>query len=66
MNDKGLIEKSKEKHKPLIPVKVTKKPRRFPWRGLNKLSQQVMNAYDMAAYEALKADISIFTSWYLK
>ena len=51
-----LIETSKKKHKPLIPIKTEKKPRRFPWRGFDKLSQQVMAAYDQAAYNALKTE----------
>ncbi len=45
-----LIETSKKKHKPLIPVKVKRKP--TPW---GKLQQQVTVAYDRAAHQALMA-----------
>ncbi len=68
MNDKlseGLIAASKQKHKPLIPGKPKK--RRYPWRGRKKsLSDMVIESYDRVAYEALMADINVFTSWYLK
>ena len=48
MND-TLIETSKKKHKPLIPVRAPKR-KPTPW---GKLQQQVMVAYDRAAHQAL-------------